>query len=43
MILLMLIYLGTKNLAAHLNRDLHGETLVELLFSRRPNERPGGA
>jgi hypothetical protein len=40
---LMLIFLGTKKLIADLNRDLHRETLVELLFSRQTYERPGGA
>ena len=40
---LTLISLKTKNLFADLNRHLHGETLVELLFSRKTYELPGGA
>jgi hypothetical protein len=34
---------GNQKLIADLNRDLDGETLVELLFSRQTYERPGGA
>ena len=34
---------GNQKLITDLNRDLHGETLVELLFSRQTYERCLGA